>query len=207
MQYNALTGEASQSSLNAGSDSSKHTRVLYDDPDSARRHILRGQNEPTSPRPTLLNDSPSAYKTNAIDAVENSNNNAAAPPLQHAESKLSTNPFRNLPSISAMLGFGATSVNNDPGDAGARKDSAQNVVDSAAFGDLQKPTLSPSGEFYTVFRQRFSSDMSRSFGPVKVPNRHSQAQPIRPIRPQHQREWIAHEPDEHRRSVEERTGC
>ena len=66
MQYDNLTGEPSQISLRIPSESSR--RVLYDDPGSARRNILRVEDViPSPPANAILNDlrSPRAQKMSA----------------------------------------------------------------------------------------------------------------------------------------------
>ncbi|KAF7186030.1 hypothetical protein HII31_12631 [Pseudocercospora fuligena] len=66
MQYDNLTGEPSQISLRIPSESSR--RVLYDDPGSARRNILRVEDViPSPPATAVLNDlrSPRAQKMSA----------------------------------------------------------------------------------------------------------------------------------------------
>ncbi|KAF2170120.1 hypothetical protein M409DRAFT_19726 [Zasmidium cellare ATCC 36951] len=141
MSYNALTGEASQNSLRMGSDSSRHARVLYGDPDSARRHILRVQEDLQSPPKAVVNDSPLAHKNKEFEAPKNGT--FAALPAQRVKVKPSTNPFSDSQSISRADPFGNT--NDDPPikHEGPVYQDCRPVVNAPAV-DNEESHLSPS---------------------------------------------------------------
>lgn len=146
MPYDKLTGEASQSSLRTGSDSSRHARVLYDDPDSARRHILHARDGLPTPPKAKVNDSHMANKNTNMPPFQR--NQSAPLPARQTESKPTTNPFRGLPSIARVLGFGAVDERAHAQGQVAKIEGGFSR-EEAAFGEV-KANLSPSGNVKTA---------------------------------------------------------